>query len=57
MSEMKSSDELDECSNLLKDIMDQDIAGPFNEPVPTHLYPDYLAVIKKPMDLSKILVK
>mmetsp|Transcript_78494 Transcript_78494/g.96043 ORF Transcript_78494/g.96043 Transcript_78494/m.96043 type:complete len:204 (+) Transcript_78494:55-666(+) len=49
------SSELKECEKLLNDIMNSEIAIPFNEPVPTHLYPDYLAVIKKPMDLGTIL--
>jgi hypothetical protein len=31
-------------------------AWPFYEPVSTQLYPDYLTIIKKPMDLSTIKV-
>ena len=48
--------ELKEAKKLLKELMSHQQAWPFTKPVDTIKFPDYLDVIKSPMDLSTLKV-
>lgn len=48
------------CLEIIRELMSKkhrDYAWPFYEPVSTQIYPDYLDIIKKPIDLSTIKTK
>lgn len=48
------------CLEIIKELLSKkhrDYAWPFYEPVSTQQYPDYLAIVKKPIDLSTIKTK
>ena len=43
-----------QCASVLRAIMGHKAAWPFNAPVNTQAYPDYLQVVSRPMDLGTI---
>ena len=56
MSQNKSFADSNQCMQLLKYLINQPSSQPFMDEFSTNKYPDYLEVIKKPMNLNKILV-